>query len=124
MHDDQPQDQPLPSLPGSQPMAQAMPARWTAARLDEVAMALDAVPPPERAMTKAQAISRLMPTLKKMRERGHSLDSIAQHLGASGLPIASRTLARYLASAGAVKSPRRASPRRQREGQEASVSSA
>lgn len=104
----------------SQPMAQALPLKWTAARLDEVAEKLEAVPPPEPAMTKAQAISRLRPTLMKMRERGHSLDSIAQHLSAVGLPIASRTLARYLGSASAAKTPRRASPRRQREGQEAS----
>lgn len=75
---------------------------WTRERVASVASCLDKIPPAERPLTTAEAISLLAPQLRKLRARGHTLDEIAAHLKGHGLHVASRTLARHLAGAKTV----------------------
>ena len=71
---------------------------WTAQRLNALSVSLDQLPPPERSLGVTEAIVVLLPTLRRMRARGHSLEAVAQHLRANGLTIAMRTLSRHLAA--------------------------
>lgn len=92
--------------------ATTLPKEWTRERLAAIAAKLEVVPPPEASLTRAQAIAHLLPSLKRMRERGHTMASICEQLRANGLPVAPRTLSRCLAAAGAPNKSRRDSKRR------------
>ena len=76
-------------------------------KLRAIAARLDALPPRQE-LTIAAAIGRLAPQIKKLQARGYTLAVIAAELTASGVQIAPRTLARYLASAAPASRRRRA----------------
>ena len=85
--------------------ASKMDKRWTEKSLSKLAEQLVQMPPPERDLTKSEALAALVPTLKKMRQRGHSLDSISAALAAQGIEASSRVISRLLASKRQKTSP-------------------
>lgn len=95
--------------PDAQHAAREPQNEWTRERLAEVATALDAVPDAPQRLTTAQAVAELLPQLRKMRDRGHSHESISAHLLKYGLAVAPRTLARHMAR-GATRKPARSRP--------------
>jgi hypothetical protein len=66
--------------------------RLGAGQLDGLAERLAQVPAPERPLTAAEALTRLLPALRKMQARGHTLDTIRSALAAEGLQVSVRAL--------------------------------
>ena len=65
-------------------------------RLVEIAAALDCVRPPERALTRVEALHLLKPKLLEMQARGHTAESIRVALSSQGLDYSERQVAAEL----------------------------
>lgn len=78
----------------------------TAEYLAGIADRIVDAPAPARSLTSAEALQRLLPTLRKMRSAGHTPDSIFALLQTEGLQISARAVARALRTG---KTSRRAS---------------
>lgn len=74
--------------------------------IQRIANALESAPPPERPMTKAEALEMLAPSLKAARDRGHTIDSLLQQLTQQGMQVSARAVTRAIAAAGEQKNKR------------------
>ena len=83
----------LPLLPPTAAPKQAL----NMDKLESIKRRLDALPVIQALTTKV-AISKLLPSVKKMQQKGYTLDQIASTLRESGLPTSGRNLARLLSS--------------------------
>lgn len=73
------------------------------------------VPPPDRELTKKEALENLLPTLKKMQARGHTLDSIRASLEAEGLRVSVRAIRQVLGTSRGRKGARASASQRNAE---------
>lgn len=85
--------------------------KYSAQQLEAVATKLRQLPPVQDAKThsKRDAIRVLATEIRALRDRGYTLDQIAEALGKNGLEISTPTLKNYLgrAKAKASKAPRK-----------------
>jgi hypothetical protein len=82
---------------------------YTVAQIEEIAGKLKLLPdidPPQKDLTKADAVKMLAKEIKSLQKRGYSLEQIATSLKGEGLDISTPTLKSYLQKmkAPAVKS--------------------
>lgn len=73
--------------------------KMTTNDLERIKGELQRVPPPAVRLTASEALRRLAPDLAKMKANGHTVDSIATTLSASGLEVTARAVARALTAA-------------------------
>lgn len=85
---------------------------YTTQQLESIAERIQSAAVPEQALTRAQAISRLAPTLAQMRKHGHTLNSIAAILTAEGLPVSVRLLSQHLKRSSTGRSTTRPAKKR------------
>jgi hypothetical protein len=83
----------------------------TKEHVQRIAAALEAAPAPERALTKAEALELLAPSLKAARDKGHTIDSLVQQLAQQGMQVSARAVSRAIASAADKKSSRGRKPK-------------
>lgn len=65
-------------------------------RVVEIAVALDCARPPDRVLTRAEALHLLKPKLMEMQARGHTAESISAALSTQGLDYSERQVAAQL----------------------------
>ena len=90
---------------------------YTTQQLENITERIQSAAVPEQPLTKAQAISRLAPTLAQMRKRGHTLNSIAAILTAEGLPVSARLLSQHLKSSSTGRATARPAKAKTRQAQ-------
>ncbi|MEK9803541.1 MAG: hypothetical protein VW475_09095 [Curvibacter sp.] len=83
----------------------------TKEHIKRIAAALEAAPAPERALTKAEALEILAPSLKAARDKGHTIDSLVQQLMHQGMQVSARAVGRAIASAADKKGARGRKPK-------------
>lgn len=64
--------------------------------IQRICDALKSAPPPERSLTKVEALKMLAPALKSARDRGHTIDSLLQQLEQQGVKVSARAVSRAL----------------------------
>jgi hypothetical protein len=72
---------------------------YTVAQIEEIAGKLKLLPdidPPQKDLSKADAVKMLAKEIKSLQKRGYSLEQIANSLKGEGLDIATPTLKSYL----------------------------
>lgn len=81
----------------------------TPEQIERLAARLKESPSLPKALTTAEAIKRLAPSIRAMQGKGYGLDQIADVLKAEGLSVSGKTLARHLrgskAASGGKKAP-------------------
>lgn len=79
---------------------------YTIEAIERMANALEISPVPARPMTKQEALSKLAPSLKAARDRGHTLQGLVEQLEAQGLRTHVRAVSAAIARLGAAKPAR------------------
>lgn len=82
---------------------------FTQEKVAEIAKKLEALPtvqPPPRKLTKQEVVTSLRKEIEALRERGYTLEHIAEVLRGEGLDIGSTTLKSYLTRAKGKAKPK------------------
>lgn len=80
----------------------------TPEQIERLAARLKEAPALPKALTTAEAIRKLAPSIRAMQAKGYDLDLIAETLKAEGLAVSGKTLARHLRGSKVVCSSKKA----------------